>query len=58
MAIVSFQIGQSMDCVTPGSNSLLIVEAKPAKSRVTKNLTALQIEVIRRLIYVNQFYKV
>ena len=40
------------------SNSLLIVKAKPVKSRKSKNVTTFQVKVIRRLIYVNQFYKV
>ena len=39
------------------SNSLLIVEAKPVKSRITKDITTFQIKLIRRLIYVNQFCK-
>ena len=37
------------------SSSLLIVEVKPVKSRITKNITTFQIKLIRRLIYVNQF---
>ena len=31
-------------------NSALIVEAKPVKSRITKNITNFQIKLIRRLI--------
>ena len=40
------------------SSSLLIVEAKQVKSRIAKNITIFQIKFIRRLIYVNQLYKV
>ena len=40
------------------SKSLLIVEAKLRKFRITKNITIFQIKLIRRLIYVSQFYKV
>ena len=39
------------------SNSLLMVEENPVKSRITKNITAFQIRLIRRLIYVNHFCK-
>ena len=40
------------------SNSLLLVEAKPVKSRITKNITVFQIKLIRRSIYVDRFYTV
>ena len=36
------------------SNSLLIVEAKPVKSRITENLTTFQKKPIRKLFDVNQ----
>ena len=40
------------------SNSVLLVEAKPVKSWITKYINNLQINLIRRLIYRNKFYKV
>ena len=40
------------------SSSLLIVEAKQVKSRITKNITAFQIKLIHKLINVNHFCKV
>ena len=40
------------------SNSVLVVEAKQVKFRITENITSFQIKLIRRFIYVNQFYKV
>ena len=39
-------------------NSVLIVEAKPVKSKITENISSFQIKLIRRLICRNQFYKV
>ena len=40
------------------SNSVLIVEAKPVKSRITENVTNFQIKLICKLIYCYKFYKV
>ena len=38
--------------------TLLIIEAKLGKSRIMMSITAFQIKLISRLIYVNQFYEV